>query len=87
MAIELTNRECEVVRLISLGCSNKEVAQILGLAVSTVDTHRTNAMNKMGVRKVALLTRMAIKHRITKATETLTPAEKRKARRKKDGWS
>ncbi|MCO6046591.1 LuxR C-terminal-related transcriptional regulator [Aeoliella sp. ICT_H6.2] len=87
MIEELTNREREVVRLISLGCSNKEIARILGLAVSTVDTHRTNAMNKMGVRKVALLTRVAIKHRITKATDTLTLSEKRKARRKKDGWS
>ena len=87
MIQELTNREREVVRLISLGCSNKEIARILGLAVSTVDTHRTNAMNKMGVRKVALLTRVAIKHRITKATDTLTLSEKRKARRKKDGWS
>ncbi|MCO6046964.1 LuxR C-terminal-related transcriptional regulator [Aeoliella sp. ICT_H6.2] len=87
MPHDLTPREIEVVRLISLGCSTSEAAKILGVAVPTADTHRTNAMNKLGVRKMALLTRMAIKHRITSMKDTLTPAEKRKRGRKKDGWN
>ncbi|WP_425399985.1 response regulator transcription factor [Aeoliella sp.] len=87
MAIDLTNREREVVRLISLGCSTEEAAKILGVSTPTADTHRTNAMRKMGVRKVALVTRLAIKHRISSMKDTLTTAEKRKRGRKKDGWN
>lgn len=87
MVPDLTTRERQVVRLVSLGCSTGEAARILGVAEPTVDTHRTNAMRKLGVGKVALLTRLAIKHRITKATETLSLAEKRKRGRKKDGWN
>ncbi|QDU55928.1 response regulator transcription factor [Aeoliella mucimassa] len=87
MSHDLTPRECEVVRLISLGCSDLDAGKVLGLSPSTINTHRTNAMQKLGVRKVALLTRLAIKHRITKMTDTLTPSEKRKCKRKKDGWS
>lgn len=87
MPHDLTPREVEIVRLISLGCSNVEIAKLLGVAVPTVDTHRTNAMEKLGVRKMALLTRMAIKLRISGTKDTLTPAEKRKLRRKRDGWN
>lgn len=87
MPHDLTSRETEVVRYISLGCSNEEIGKLLGLATSTVDTHRSNAMTKLGVSKMALLTRLAIKHKICKLNETLTPAEKRKLRRKRDGWN
>ena len=87
MKHELTPRECEVARLVSLGCSDIEVGRILGVSPSTVSTHRTNAMQKLGVRKVALLTRWALKLRITNMADQLTTAEKRKRGRKKDGWS
>ena len=85
--VDLTNREREVVRLISLGCTDQEAADILGIATSTINSHRMRAMGKLGVNKVALLVRVAIKHRITKAGETLTRAEKRKSGRKQDGWN
>ena len=87
MPHDLTPRETQVVRLISLGCSTREAAKIMGVATPTADTQRFSAMRKLGVRKEALLTRLAIKHRICKLNETLTPAEKRKLRRKKDGWN
>ncbi|WP_425400425.1 response regulator transcription factor [Aeoliella sp.] len=87
MSHDLTPREVEIVRLISLGCTVKEISKIVGLAVSTIDTHRGNAMEKLGVGNMALLTRMAIKHRICKLNEKLTPAEKRKRGRKRDGWN
>lgn len=87
MPYNLTPREVEVVRLISLGCSTSEVAKILGVAGPTADTQRTGAMRKLGVGKTALLTRMAIKHRITSMKDTLTPAEKRKRGRKRVGWN
>jgi DNA-binding CsgD family transcriptional regulator len=87
MTYELTKRDREVVRLISLGCSTEETARILGVTAPTVDTHRTNAMRKLGVSKVALVTRFALKLRLTKMNDTLTPAEKRRRGKKKDGWS
>ena len=83
----LTPRQTEVVRLVSLGCSSQEVAAILGLAVSTADNHKATAMRVLGTDKSTLLTRLAIKLKITSANETLTAAEKRKSGRKDDGWN
>lgn len=87
MPTELTDREREVTRLISLGCSDEDAANILGVANSTVNSHRMRAMQKLGVRKTALLVRMAIKERITSMRDKLTAAEKRKRGRKRDGWN
>ncbi len=87
MAVELTTREKEVVRLVSLGCTLEEAAAILKLAPSTVDNHKTRAMSKLGTDKAALLTRIAIKRRVTSLTDKLTPAEKRRSGRKNDGWN
>lgn len=83
----ITPRQTEVVRLASLGCTNEEIAAILGLAVSTVDNHKAAAMKVMGIGKAALLVRLALKYKITTINETLTPAEKRKSGRKDDGWN
>ncbi|WP_252851446.1 response regulator transcription factor [Aeoliella straminimaris] len=87
MKHDLTPREVEVVRLISLGCTTAEAGKILGVSTPTADTHRTNAMNKLGVAKMALVTRWAIKLGIAKLNDSLTLAEKRKRGRKKDGWN
>lgn len=87
MPHNLTPRQFEVVRLLSLGCSTSEAGKILGIATATVDTHKTAAMNTAGVSKVALLTRWAIVNKVTSIRDTLTPAEKRKRGRKKDGWN
>jgi DNA-binding CsgD family transcriptional regulator len=86
-ALPLTPRQTEVVRLVSLGCTNEEAANILGLAVSTVDNHKAAAMRMLGTDKATLLTRIAIKNKITKLDETLTASEKRKSGRKNDGWN
>ncbi len=83
----LTPRQTEVVRLISLGCSNEDIAWILDLATSTVDNHRSSAMAALGTDKAALVTRLAIKYGITSITEKLTRAEKRLSGRKGDGWN
>lgn len=44
----LTAREIEVIRLISSGRSNKEVAQVLGCTDHTIKTHKANIMEKLG---------------------------------------
>lgn len=87
MASALTPREKEVVRLASLGCTSEETARILKLAPSTVVNHKARAMAKLGTDKAALLTRLAIKLKVTGVTDKLTPAEKRKSGRKNDGWN
>jgi DNA-binding CsgD family transcriptional regulator len=84
---QLTKREAEVVRLVSLGCTVPEAATILKLAPSTVDNHKSRAMRKLGTDKVALLTRVAIKLKISPLSDKLTVTEKRRSGRKNDGWN
>ena len=73
--------------MISLGCTVGEAAKILKLAPSTVDNHKARIMAKLGVDKTAVLTRLALKHRVSTMKDKLTPAEKRKSGRKNDGWN
>ncbi len=87
MSKQLTTREREVIRLVSLGCTVKEAAAILKLSPSTVDNHKYSAMTKLGTDKVALVTRLALKRRISKLNDKLTPQEKRRSGRKNDGWN
>ena len=64
-----------------------EAGAILKISPNTVDNHKMEAMRRLGVNKIALLTRVAIKLRITSLSDTLTTAEKRRSGRKKDGWN
>lgn len=61
----LTPREREVLRGITDGRTNKEIASQLGISHRTVETHRENIMRKLGIRTVAGLTRYAIDHGLT----------------------
>jgi DNA-binding NarL/FixJ family response regulator len=45
--VNLSDRETEVLRLIALGYSNKEIAARLALSVKTVEAHKANAMRKL----------------------------------------
>lgn len=56
----LSDREGEVLRLIAGGRLNKEIAEELGIALTTVITHRRNIMEKMGVRSAAELVLAAV---------------------------
>ncbi len=49
-AVELSDREAEVVKLIALGYSNKEIAARLALSVKTVETYKARSLEKLGVR-------------------------------------
>ena len=48
-SVKLTERESEVLRLVAVGHSNVEIAARLGIAVKTVEVHKTNAMRKLGL--------------------------------------
>jgi two-component system invasion response regulator UvrY len=58
---DLTPREIEVLRLIALGNSVRDCAEILKLAASTVDNHKARLMKKLGVHKALELTRLAVR--------------------------
>ncbi|GLS86754.1 DNA-binding response regulator [Cypionkella aquatica] len=51
----LSVREAEVMRLMLQGQLNKQIADILGIAMRTVEVHRSRVMAKMGARNVAEL--------------------------------
>lgn len=56
----LTSREAEVLQLIAEGMANKQIAALLGISIKTVEKHRQQVMNKLGIHEVAGLTRHAI---------------------------
>jgi DNA-binding NarL/FixJ family response regulator len=87
MSARLTERQIEVVRLLSLGCTVKEAAKILRLSPSTVDNHKSAAMARFGTDKLALLTRLAIQNKLTSMRDRLTASEQRKSGRSHDGWN
>jgi len=60
MLAQLTNREQEVLILITQGFTNPEIATKLFISPRTVDTHRTNLMQKLGIKNTAGLVRFAI---------------------------
>jgi len=56
----LTPRQREVLQLVAEGHSNKEIASRLQVALKTVETHRTELMERLGIHGVAGLVRYAI---------------------------
>jgi DNA-binding NarL/FixJ family response regulator len=57
----LTSRQREILQLVAEGKSTKEVAQMLNLSVKTVETHRAQIMDRLGIRDLAGLVRYAIR--------------------------
>ena len=61
---QLTERECEVVRLLADGMSSKEAATRLQISIRTVESHRINISRKLGFNSIAKLVHYAIRHGI-----------------------
>jgi DNA-binding NarL/FixJ family response regulator len=57
----LTDREQEVIKLIAEGLSSDEIAATLTISKKTVDRHRSNILEKLGMRNRVELTRYAIR--------------------------
>ena len=57
---EVSHREIEVLRLIALGYSNKEIGSRLDLSVKTVEAHKANAMRKLNMRGRIDIVRYAV---------------------------
>ncbi len=63
----LTPRELEIVKLIAEGNTSDEIARTLVISRKTVDHHRGNILEKLGMRNVAELTRYAIRRGLVEA--------------------
>jgi PAS domain S-box-containing protein len=57
----LSGRERQVMELIALGFSTKEISARLGISYKTADSHRTHVLKKLGVHETASLVRFAIR--------------------------
>ncbi len=60
-AVDLTAREREVLRLVALGYTNRQVADTLVISVKTVEAHRGNIKDKLNIHKRSELVRFAMK--------------------------
>lgn len=58
----LTNRERQILELITQARSNKEIARILDISVNTVNVHRTNLMKTLDLHSTAELVLFGVKH-------------------------
>jgi DNA-binding NarL/FixJ family response regulator len=60
----LTARERGIVQLVAEGHSNKQIANLLGISIKTVETHRATIMRKLNLTSSAALVRYAVRHKI-----------------------
>jgi DNA-binding NarL/FixJ family response regulator len=67
MVAALSDRERQVLRLLALGSSAKEVAVQLAISVKTVETHRARLCAKVATHSVADLTRLAVRAGLVEA--------------------
>jgi DNA-binding NarL/FixJ family response regulator len=67
LSADLTSRQREVLQLVAEGRVRKEIAQILGVSVKTVEFHKQKITEKLGIHTDAGLTAYAIRHGIASA--------------------
>ncbi|WP_026712224.1 response regulator transcription factor [Flavobacterium filum] len=60
----LTDRELEILKLISMEYSGKEIGEELFISANTVETHRKNLIKKLNVKNTIGLVKYAIKHNL-----------------------
>jgi DNA-binding NarL/FixJ family response regulator len=60
-ATQLSKREREVIKLIALGKSSKEIGRIMDISPRTVDTYRKRLMEKLGLHSLADVVRYAVR--------------------------
>jgi len=67
LSADLSARQREVLQLVAEGRARKEIAQILGVSVKTVEFHKQKITQKLGLHTDAALTAYAIRHGIASA--------------------
>jgi DNA-binding NarL/FixJ family response regulator len=64
LVLLLTAREKEIIKLLTDGCTNKEIAKRLKISVRTVETHRKNIMSKLNLKTLAGLIKFSIVNKL-----------------------
>ena len=59
--INLTGRETEVLKLVALGHTNKEISEKLSVSIKTVETHKARVMEKTGCERRSEIVRFAMR--------------------------
>lgn len=65
----LSDREVEVVRLVAVGRTNKEIAVLLGMSPRTAQKHVMNVYDKLGLESRAGLALYAVEHNLLNVSE------------------
>jgi len=60
--VTITPREQEILNYLAQGKTSKEIADILGISIRTVQNHRSNIIQKLGIKTAAGLVRFAVLH-------------------------
>lgn len=60
----LSDREIEIIRLIALEYSGKEIGELLYISANTVETHRKNIMKKIKAKSTISIVKYALKHQL-----------------------
>jgi DNA-binding CsgD family transcriptional regulator len=69
--LALSPRQLTIIKMAAEGYSNKDMASMLGISVKTVESHRSEAMDRIGVNSLAHLVRYAVKHGLVSASVIL----------------
>jgi DNA-binding NarL/FixJ family response regulator len=69
--LNISEREIEIIKLIAEGRINKEIADTLFLSNHTINTHRKNIMQKLGINNTAGIVLFAVKEQIVSANDFL----------------
>lgn len=67
----LTSKETEIIKLLCRQKTNKEIAEVLGLSVRTIENHRTIILEKTNTKNVAGIVMYALKHKIISRLEMM----------------
>lgn len=70
-SLNISEREIEIIKLIAEGCINKEIADRLFLSNHTINTHRKNIMQKLGINNTSGIVLFAVKEGIVSANDFL----------------
>jgi len=60
----LTSREVEILRLVTSGRTNRQLAEELGVSTRTIDAHLRSIYAKLGVKSRSAATRYAVEHEL-----------------------
>ncbi len=69
--VVISERELEIIRYVAEGYTNAEIADILFLSLHTVNTHRKNIMQKLGVNNTAAIVMYAVKTKLVSPNKFL----------------